>query len=173
MNTTTVGTNMSLLEEFKNKKLASESAEKELATFVNQHSKALLTHVCKELKSINGMNKLVLKGYTPRFNDGDSCTHSSCTYYNKRYDFQEIAEDDTYDFAEFIGIPDDFEGEPYEWGGLKNVNTYDDADYSTIRYYVQLADYLAGQIYDTNYIVYIDFTEDEPTLIDHEYDCGH
>lgn len=41
-----------------------------------------LKSVVNELNEINGFNKLIIKGYTPRFNDGDVCEHTSDVYYS-------------------------------------------------------------------------------------------
>lgn len=147
----------------------------ELYTFISDKKKDLIMDIARELKAIPGMNKIIVKGYTPRFNDGDECTHSSAVYYNKRYDFGEIAEEEIYGLAEFLGVPEEFleEDELYNWDEISNINTYDDADSNKIGELISLLDDMIETTYYSDYIVFIDLTTDEPTIKTEDYDCGH
>lgn len=151
-----------------------EKSAKELSSFIQNNKKVLLNSVCDELKKISGMNKIVVKGYTPGFNDGEPCTHSSETYYNKRYDFGELAEYEIYGLAEFLNAPRNFiDEELYEWEEINNVNTYSDEDEEKVQELCNILDYIIEQIYDTNYIVFVDLTLDEDFIKVEDYDCGY
>lgn len=168
---------MSLFEKFSELTRNYDKAKYDLAVFISDNQKQILIDVSKELKEINGMNKVVIKGYTPCFNDGDACTHSSSVYFNQRYDFGELAEDDSISgLAEFLGAPEEFiygEDDLYNWEDLNSVNTYSAEDQDKINSLVSMLDDLIERIYDTDYIVFIDLTTDEPTISYQSYDCGY
>ena len=167
---------MTNLETFIQLKAEIDRTANELHVFIRDKKKDLIMDIAKGLKEIPGMNKIIVKGYTPRFNDGDACTHSSEVYYNKGYDFQELAEYEIYGLAEFLGAPEEFvdeEEELYNWDEISNVNTYDDADQSRINELTTLLDYILEEVYYTDYIVYIDLTQDEPVIKHEDYDCGY
>lgn len=172
----TADTNMTNLETFIQLQSEVTRTTNELYAFLRDKKKDLILDIAKELKAIPGMNKIIIKGYTPGFNDGDACTHSSEVYYNKRYDFGEIAEYGIYGLAEFLGAPEEFvdeEDELYNWDEINNVNTYDDADEGKVKQFISLLDDLIEKTYYTDYIVYIDLTTDEPTITHEDYDCGY
>lgn len=176
---TTVDTNMTtLFEQYKVLKDTAYKAESELGNFIHLHKKDLLKTVVDELKTVEGFNKLIIKGYTPGFNDGDACTHSSepyysCTQRSKWNDFSELSEYGI-GIAYFLTDGEIEEDEELrDWDGFDIINTYSVEDNEKVDYLVSQIDYLIEEIYHTDYIVYIDLTGDEPK-IDHEYyDCGH
>ena len=140
--------------------------------------KELLQSVLTELKRVEGFNKLIIKGYTPGFNNGDACTHSSepyysCTQRSRWNDFSELSEYGI-GIAYFLsnGEVEDDE-ELCEWEGFDLINTYSPDENEKVDGLVGYVDYLIEEIYHTNYIVYIDLTGEEPK-VDHDYyDCGH
>ncbi len=146
---------------------------RELYAFLRDNQNDLTLDIAKELKAIPGMNKIIIKGYTPGFNDGDECTHSSQVYYDKRYDFSEIAEEGIYGLEEFLGAPEEFIDELYNWEEINNVNTYDDSYEGKINELTSLLDDIIEKTYFTDYIVYIDLTTDEPTITHEDYECGY
>lgn len=167
---------MTNLETFIQLKADVSRADNALYAFIRDKKSDLIMDIAKELKSIPGMNKIIVKGYTPGFNDGDACTHSSEVYFNKRYDFGEIAEYGIYGLAEFLGAPEEFledEDELYNWDEISNVNTYDDANEVKVNELASLLDDIIEKTYYTDYIVYIDLTTDEPTIKHEDYDCGY
>lgn len=164
---------MNNLETLIKLKAEQEKIANKLYSFVAEKRYELIVDIAKALKSIKGMNKLIVKGYTPRFNDGDACTHNSEVYFNKLYDFQEIAEYDIYGLEEFLGIPDEFTEEPWEWEEIRNINTYNDEDEDKINELASLLDYIIEETYITDYIVFVDLTTDEPTVNYRSYDCGY
>lgn len=167
-------TNMTLFEQFQDLKTKSDNAENELSKFLSANKRAILKDVAAQLKAIPGMNKLVIYGYTPGFNDGDACTHSSdCLF--RDYHFSEFAEYEEYSYFSFMNMPEEIQesGEPWNWEGFENVNTYSDDDEPKVRELVQLLDYLVEQIEYTDYLVMFDFTTEETTITFEEYDCGH
>lgn len=175
----TVDTNMTTtFEQFKVLKDKSDKAAQELHVFISDNKKNILNNIAAELKKVQGLNKIIIKGYTPGFNDGDACTHSSETYYSctqrsKWNDFGELSQYGI-GIAYFLsnGEVDDDE-ELYDWEGINEINTYSVEDNEKVDELVDHLDYLIEEIYHTDYIVYIDFTGDE-LKIEHEYyDCGH
>lgn len=171
---TTADTNMTLFEQFQELKTKSDAAKCDLSNFLSTNKRQILKDVAAQLKAIPGMNKLVIYGYTPGFNDGDACTHSSeCLF--RDYHFQEFAEQEDYSFFRMMNVPEEVqdEGEPWNWEGFENVNTYSDADEPKVRELIQLLDYLVEQIEYTNYLALFDFTTEETDITFEEYDCGH
>jgi hypothetical protein len=166
-----------MFEQFKILKDVSDDAAYTLSRFVSEHKNDLLKSVVDELAKIEGFNKLIIKGYTPGFNDGDACTHSSETYYactQKSYnDFGELSEYEI-GISYFLTCDDDLQDEDLrDWEGFDSINTYSMEDSERVDYLVKYIDYLIEEIHYTNYIVYIDFTGDEPTIDAEEYYCGY
>lgn len=167
-------TNMTLFEQFQDLKTKSEEAKNNLSNFLNTNKRQILKDVAAQLKAIPGMNKLVIYGYTPRFNDGDACTHSSeCLF--RDYHFQEFAEQEDYSFFRMMNVPEEIRetDELWEWEGFENVNTYSDDDEPKVRELIKLLDYLIERIEYTDYLVMFDFTKEETDITFGEYDCGH
>lgn len=149
------------------------SAKLELSSFINGKQFDIMLEIAKKLKTFHGMNKMIIKGYTPGFNDGDACVHNSYAYFNKRYDFSEIAQDDVPELAKFLNVPEDFEDEIWEWSDINSINDYEDSDEDEINDLANLLNELIENIYGTDYIVFIDLTTDEPTITHHDYYCGY
>ncbi len=166
-----------LFEQFKVLKNAAEAAENNLNSFLADKKRDLLKSVVDELNQIEGFNKLIVKGYTPGFNDGDACTHSSDTYYQcTQRHYNEFGELSEYGIgiAYFLSNGEVEEDEElYEWDGIDLVNTYSEEDEEKVDYLVSLVDYLIEEIMFTNYIGYIDLSGDEPTIELEEYYCGY
>ena len=171
-------TNMNLFEKFKVLKEVSDDASFNLDKFTQDNKKELINVVANELKQIPGINKIIIKGYTPGFNDGDACTHSSepyysCTQRSQWNDFSELAEYGI-GIAYFLSngeIEDD--EDLHEWDGFDSINTYAVEDEDKVSELVGYLEYLIEETYYTNYIVYIDLTGDEPTVDQEEYYCGY
>ncbi|EBS4516757.1 hypothetical protein DQT32_05015 [Salmonella enterica subsp. enterica serovar Braenderup] len=167
--TTKIDTYMELTKEV-------HRVSSELHKFVHENIHDLVHDIAMELKTIPGMNKVIVKGYTPGFNDGDPCTHSSDVYYNKKWHFSELSEYGIGGLAEFFGAPEEYEDEEeelYNWEGIDTINTYSDEDEQKIHDLVSLLDDLIERKYYTDYIVFIDLTGDEPVIKHEDYDCGY
>jgi len=165
-------------EQFKELSAASSKARQDLYVFIRDNKKDILTDILTELKSVVGLNKIIIKGYTPGFNDGDACTHSSETYYSctqrsKWNDFSDLSEYEI-GIAYFLsnGEVEDDE-ELREWEGFDEINTYSVEDNEKVDSLVEYLDELIEEIYHTDYIVYVDLTGDKPTIEHDYYDCGH
>jgi hypothetical protein len=166
-----------LFEQFKTLKDASDASAYDLRKFVDTNKRELLKSLVDELAKIEGFNKLIIKGYTPGFNDGDACTHSSDTYYvctQKRYnDFGELSEYGI-GISYFLTGDDEIEDEDLrDWEGFDSINTYSEEDSESVDYLVGYIDYLVEEIHYTNYIVYVDLTGDEPKITEDDYYCGY
>lgn len=148
-------------------------ASDELHKFISDNKSTLIIDLAKEMKKIPGLNKIIVKGYTPGFNDGDPCTHSSEVYFNKRWHFSELSEYGIDNLSSFLGAPEEYEDELYEWEGLDSVNTYSDEDEEKIEEFISMLDDLVERLYYTDYIVYIDLTGDEPVINSENYECGY
>ena len=164
---------MARLEQYKELQQSYRKIGAELSEFVRQNQRGLLNDLASELKAIPGMNKMVVKGYTPGFNDGDACTHSSDVYYNKTYHFSELSEEDVYGLGEFLGAPEDIDDDLYEWVENNPINTFSEDDSKEIGKIASMLDSLIEEIYDTDYIVFIDLTTNEPTITYKDYYCGY
>lgn len=121
-----------------------------------------------KLKNFEGLNKIIIIGYTPSFNDGDPCEHWSTPYYDE--DLCEIASSN----LEFFGIPDNIDDcdiEDYlDENPVNPIKLTDDTEISTI---IGLIEGLVEEKHGTNFKVYIDLTLDEPSIIVEDYYCGY
>lgn len=148
-------------------------ASDELHKFISDNKSTLIIDLAKEMKKIPGLNKIIVKGYTPGFNDGDPCTHSSEVYFNKRWHFSELSEYGISNLSSFLGAPEEYEDELHEWEGLDSVNTYSDEDEEKVEEFISMLDDLIERLYYTDYIVYIDLTGDDPVIDSEDYYCGY
>lgn len=147
----------------------------ELDQFISANKHTLIKDLAQEMKKIPGLNKIIVTGYTPGFNDGDPCVHCSTVYYNKTWHFGEFSEYGI-DISEFLGAPEEYqdgEEELCDWEDINNVNTYSDEDSEKVDLYMEMLDDLIERIHYTDYLVYIDLTSDEPTVKVEDYECGY
>lgn len=121
-----------------------------------------------KLKKFDGLNKIIIIGYTPSFNDGDPCEHWSTPYYDD--DLYEIADDN----QEFLGLPENLEYDEYEDYLDENpINIINQENSDEIRFIIGHLEDLLEEQNDTNFKVYIDLTGEEPTIEVQHYYCGY
>lgn len=112
-----------------------------------------------------GLNVVCMVGYTPSFNDGDTCTHSHYTFTGVKSSWGSV------DFTDEIG---DFE-EDFEWD--EGDETHLNSSCTTLAEVdKQLAncEEIFERVWDTNYRVVASRGEDgKVTLCVDEYECGY
>lgn len=163
MEQNTIETQNSKFTEFKNIRKQYEDYRKNL-------NSQFLKSVIDELKVKYGDFAVVFIGYTPSFNDGEPCKHSSDYSYPMRLveskwgkywdnDDRESAED----YTELFELDDETE---------TSINTHleNDEDFKAVLYHL---DDLISEVYETNYEVKIKVKGDS-VLIEHEdYYCDY
>lgn len=166
-----------------------KAAEKQRKRFEEQKevSEKLATEMATLFIEVPDLKKIVLKAYTPGFNDGDPCTHSQCeaSFYIENSDWiasqfkaedsseDEDEEDDDYD--------EDFEDENYYYSELtssynKNKIPKDvAAKLKVVNSLLNKADDLFETMFGTNWelIFTLDPKKQQVEVEHNEYYCGH
>lgn len=101
------------------------------------------------------LDSVVLRGYTPGFNDGDPCYHHTCEPIVNGRD------------------PDEYDDEDEEEGAEPVPSKLSKEDEEAIRVILSGMDDAVHDIYDTNYEVTVTRTADGITLANDHYDCGY
>lgn len=173
---------LAMIEEM-NKQVAALKAQ-----VVEQGTEGLAEIAKDVFDQINGLKKFVIVGYTPSFNDGEPCEHSSFygfgayhwrenwqkdgTYYlngdevAERAYFAEFFDLEDFEFYESVDNPDT----PivYANSGVA-ANDFDKA-YSLIG----AMDDVCEMLFDTNYAIYFTLNDDgSVTVQQDDYDCGY
>lgn len=164
-----VGTNMSLYQEYKEKK-------KEYYNFLNTNKPKILESALLELKKFEGLNKIIITGYTPSFNDGDPCNHWSTAHVSNSM-FGELAESgEVGELSTFVGAPDDLDDELSSWfysDDTPEINPVKIENRNEIDIIISDIENILEDLFDTNFIIYIDLTSDVPTFTKDYYGCGY
>lgn len=132
----------------------------------DEHAKAYAKLIAKEF----GEFALVVRGYTPSFNDGDECRHS--------FDYSLCTEKEGYGFSDdelYLEIEYN-----EDWAEFFEYDSVDDSTINTkfkgneLFHEVinEYADFL-DDINETNYEVRVKFKDGELTFINDYYDCGY
>lgn len=154
---------------------------------VRDNGKEGLKELAKEVfDGVEGLKKFVIVGYTPSFNDGEPCTHSSFygfgnyqwteryskngEYYlnsdelGEREDFEEFLELE--EFSSYAETTDPTTPIVYANSGVK------DADKA--HHLIGKLDDVCEMLFDTNYAVYFTLNEDGSVDVEQDdYDCGY
>lgn len=144
---------------------------KEYRTFLKMNINDIITDLLTELKKFEGLNKIIIQGYTPSFNDGDPCEHWSTAYFANE-DLSEVVEWESHN--EWLGIPDDLDYDEM-MGFIEQhpINTYDKIQSTAITHIISDLEVLMEEKYDTNFVITIDLTGETPVLKKSHYDCGY
>ena len=107
-----------------------------------------------------GLNVVAILGYTPSFNDGDPCSHSSYIYTG-----------DNNDFVDEIGsFEETFEYDEDTGEHLNSKCTTLDKTYTQVSAYEEIIE----RIYDTNFQLIVTRNEDGSVNVsEDEYYCGY
>lgn len=163
---------MSKLQEVLNfrQKIAEFEAE------LRKSAETNLAEIFKELfDKHQGLRKIVYQGYTPRFNDGEPCEHSSqgsvCNvrWYEYRDGRRWLTGDDLAEqYADFFELDSDKETQHIEHVNIACV------DLSAAENDVNALTEIIDIVYGTNYQVLITLEDDgSVTIKSDKYDCGY
>lgn len=158
--------NQNTFEKFK-------SIREEYVAYMKTLNDDFIKQVIQELKVKYGDFAIVVRGYTPSFNDGDECTHSyGYSICNGTYEsdsgYQYFHNDDLYadehdDYVELLEIDEE---------NMTSINSQH-ADNPTFSSDMRSLSELIDEIYGTNYEVKIKVKGDEVTFDYDFYDCGY
>lgn len=138
---------MNFLEQFK-------IAREVYLSLINEHSSDIIHEIIKELGIKNpGLTTGMIVGYTPEWNDGEACEHSSDIQINY------LDEDSV---IEFMNLPDD-----YEFNNLSRETA------RQIEKELDLVDVILHEIYKTNYRLAFTIVDGTVTIKHEEYYCGY
>lgn len=162
---------MSKLQEVLNFRKQIQAFEEEL----RKSAEGNLSEIFKELfDKHQGLRKIVYQGYTPSFNDGEPCEHSSqgsvCNVYWRTYSFGPyLSGDDLAEqYEDFFELDSDKETQHIEHSNIACV------DLSAAEQDVNALTEVIDIVYGTNYQVLITLEDDGSVTIESdEYDCGY
>lgn len=158
--------NQNTFEKFK-------TIREEYVAYMKTLNDDFIKQVIQELKTKYGDFAIVVRGYTPTWNDGDSCEHhydysicngafaseSGCQYFYN----DELYADEYEDYAELLEI---------DTVNMTSINSQY-ADNPTFSTDMRSLSELIDEIYTTNYEVKIKVKGDELTFDHDYYDCGY
>lgn len=146
-----------------------------------------LAEVAKDVfNEVEGLKKFVILGYTPSFNDGEPCTHSSVYGFGDYHWTESYKRDGTY----YIDTDEVGEREEFvEFFELEEVDLYEETtnpqdspivyansgvvDAKKAYKLIGALDDVCEMLYDTNYVVYFTLNEDGSVDVEQDdYDCG-
>lgn len=129
-----------------------------------------LKYDCTELKAqFPALEHIFVLGYTPEWNDGEECTHSSEVFISK--DAPRVW--DTVDeYVERLYWRDEEECPPAYKTSNQNLSVEDAQKIKDILRAAKFEDGLEV-VYETNFNIVIDFTGDTVQVTVEDYDCGH
>ncbi|AFC21605.1 hypothetical protein GAP32_155 [Cronobacter phage vB_CsaM_GAP32] len=137
---------MTLLEQFK-------TAREVYLSLINEHSDDIIREIVKELGiKYPGLTTGMIIGYTPEWNDGEACEHSS--------DIQIQYIDDS--IEEFMDLAEDHE-----------FNNLSREDAREISKELDLVDIILHEIYGTNYQFAFTIIDGTVTIKREYYECGY
>ncbi|QOI71092.1 hypothetical protein pEaSNUABM12_00154 [Erwinia phage pEa_SNUABM_12] len=142
---------MNLLEQFK-------TAQAVYLGLINEHGSDIIVELLNDIQSRHPkFNATTIVGYTPEWNDGEACEHSSdiCVSY-----LSDDILDKLTDMTELLG--EDFE--------LNDMSREEARD---IEKQLNLADVILQEIYGTNYQLGAIFVDGTFKLFHSEYECGY
>lgn len=138
---------MTFLEQFK-------TAREVYLSLINEHGSDIIYDIVKGLGIDNpGLTTGMIVGYTPEWNDGDACEHST--------DIQ-IAYLDEDCVADFMELPEDYE-----------FNNLSREDARVIEKELDLVDVILQEIYGTNYRFAFTIVDGTVTIKHEDYYCGY
>lgn len=138
---------MTFLEQFK-------TAREVYLSLINEHGSDIIKEIVTELGIKHaGLTTGMIVGYTPEWNDGEACEHS--TDIQIGYIDEDCATD-------FMDLPED-----YEFNNL----TRDDS--RAIEKELDLVDVILQEIYGTNYRFGFTIVDGTVTIKHEEYYCGY
>lgn len=157
--------NQNTFEKFK-------SIREDYVAYMKTLNDAFIKQVIQELKVKYGDFAIVVRGYTPSFNDGDIIEHrhyhSICVGYQESGDYKwfkydDLSAEDDEELSEFLEL--DLEN-------TTSINSKYTENLSFISDMESLSE-LIDEIYDTNYEVKIKVKGEEVTFDYDYYDCGY
>lgn len=148
--------------------------QKEYEDFIDKHcTLETATEILKGLFKEAELDVLFFIGYTPGFNDGDPCEHSSYTV----TDSEEIYENESmYDITDYDYEDHKYKAEIQSESFIIN-KTYNSKSYeerAVHREELDLVNFIFDKLYHTNYQVEVYINKDDEIVVDQsEYYCGY
>lgn len=113
-----------------------------------------------------GLNFVMIRGWTPAFNDGEPCTHSQETFVGR------VSWGSYQDFSDYE-LYDEFE---VEFDEDDNVIKHANSDCKTLnQVYEQLEAYseIIERVFDTNFEIQAKLVNGKVVVTEDEYGCGY
>lgn len=155
------------------------SFRQKIAEFEAELRKSAETNLAEIFKELfdkhQGLRKIVYQGYTPSFNDGEPCEHSSqgsvCNVHWKTYPSGNkwLTGDDLHEqYEEFFELESD-----EETNYVKHINS-ECLDLDAAEQDVATLSEIIDIVYYTNFVVYITLEDNGSVTVESdEYDCGY
>jgi hypothetical protein len=119
-----------------------------ISEYERRRNEALQGDLAALFDAFPALDSVVLRGYTPGFNDGDPCYHHDC---------EPIVNGDD---------PDDYDAE-------ESKSNLSEADTKAVYEILGMMQDAVRDIYDTNFEVTVTRTPDGVTINQDHYDCGY
>lgn len=148
--------------------------QKEYEDFIDKNcTLETATEILKGLFKEADLDILLFIGYTPGFNDGDPCEHSSYTV----TDSEEIYENESmYDITDYDYEDHKYKAEIQSESFIIN-KTYNSKSYEervVHREELDLVNFIFDKLYHTNYQVEVYINKDDEIVVEQsEYYCGY
>lgn len=155
-----------LLEEF-------NRVNRELNAQIAEHGENFLKELFTMLfNKYPDLKKAAVLGWTPSFNDGDACTHSSEFFTGVHRKITWRSEGGIYfDYEDYGTVQEAFLTGP-DGMELNEMETYGQADSEQLQQakaeLIQYSD-IFERLYDTNFLVIASLQEDGTVYVDHDY----
>lgn len=142
-----------------------EQVNKELNKQIKENGNEFVEALFQEIfDQHEGLNFVLIRGYTPGFNDGEPCTHSQNTFvgandYGKYLDFED------YELYEEFGV---------EEGETENHVNKDCKTLKEAKAQIEAYDEIIERVFITNFDLKITKGEDDKVkVVEDEYWCGY
>ena len=134
---------------------------------IQENGKEFIQNLFQDVFDQNpGLNFVMIRGWTPGFNDGEPCTHSQETFVGR------ISWGCYQDFSDYE-LYDEFE---VEFDEGDNVVSHINSECKTLdQVYEQLEAYseIIERVFDTNFEIQAKLVDGKVVVTEDEYDCGY
>lgn len=154
-----------------------------LKEFIITAGEDKLQEVAKSVfEEVEGLNKFVILGYTPNFNDGEPCTHEGLYGFGNYIWLESYSKNGEYfvigdDVGEFEEVKEFFElEEDYTIGShAKDVNYVNKGvtDQQAVYKLLKHLSFVCEMLYETNYIIYFSKEDGLVKVNKEDYWCGY
>lgn len=143
-----------------------EQVNKELNKQIEENGETFIQSLFQEIfDQHEGLNFVLIRGYTPGFNDGEPCTHSQNTFVGAN-DYGSYLDFEDYELYEEFGVED--EDEP-----SKHINSAC-TTLKEAKAQIEAYDEIIERVFVTNFELKITKGEDgKVKVVEDEYWCGY